>query len=306
MTNQTTGLGASPERPIAKVAPATLPQNSEISERDFGRMARIVNRAVGIELEQSKRVMIQARLRQRLAQLNIGSFDDYLSFVSGPSGGEELAIMVAALTTGTTRFFREKHHFDHMTLEALPPLVSRARKGGRVRIWSAGCSRGHEAYSVGLTVLSQMSDANEFDVRILATDINVNNLRQAHAGEFRDDEFSPVVAESLENWFERDSAQDVAESWIAGKELRELMTFLPLNLVGEWPMTGKFDIIFCRNVLMYFSVDFQQLTVERLADALAPSGYLYLGHSEHLREQIAGLQTVRNCQSTYRCKDRWR
>ncbi len=185
--------------------------------------------------------------------------------------------MLRALTTNVTRFFREPHHFEHLRTTVLPPLLAAARAGGRVRLWSAACSNGQEPYSLGLTVLDLLPNAAELDVRVLATDIDTDMVAAGRAGHYDADALSPVPAPLRSRWF-----RPAGDGMEAGPELRRLVQFRELNLIGAWPMRGGFDAIMCRNVAIYFDADTQALVWSRFAPLLAPGTHLYIGHSERL------------------------
>ncbi len=185
--------------------------------------------------------------------------------------------MIRALTTNVTRFFREPHHFDHLRDVVLPPLLQAAERGNRVRIWSAACSTGQEPYSLALTILRVLPNAAKLDVRVLATDIDTTVLEQASAGRIAPRRWPAVPADL------RPAGSSVAEAeWQAGETLRRMISFRPLNLIGTWPMRGTFDVIMCRNVVIYFAEDTQAEVWKRFTPLLSPGGYLYIGHSERV------------------------
>ena len=207
--------------------------------------------------------------------------------------------MLAALTTNVTRYFREPHHFEHLKSRVLPELVSRAKARGRVRIWSAGCSTGQEPYSIALTLLDMLPDAAQYDVRILATDIDPNVVATGRAGVYSDEAVQPVPSALRDRWMVRvkDGARD---AWGAGEEMRRLVSFRELNLMGNWPMKGRFDAIFCRNVVIYFDEATQARIWARFAPLLNPGGRLYVGHSERVTD-MAKFET--DGLTTYRLRD---
>ena len=184
--------------------------------------------------------------------------------------------MLSALTTNVTRFFREPHHFEHMTTDLLPSLIAKARAGGRVRMWSAGCSAGHEPYSMAMTVLDAFPDAARHDFRILATDIDPLVVEHARRGIYNDGDVEPIAA-ALRSKF---LAKAAGGAWEVTPALTEILTFGTINLMEDWPMRGKFDAIFCRNVAIYFDEPTQTRLFTRFADKLTPDGRLYIGHSE--------------------------
>jgi chemotaxis protein methyltransferase CheR len=223
-----------------------------------------------------------------LRALGLESFRDYCELVSSHAGLSERQQMLAALTTNVTRFFREPHHFEHLRKQVLPPLIEKAKRGGRVRFWSAACSNGCEPYSIALTVLSVLSDAANYDIKILATDIDPNMVAEATAGVYSDTLMQPVPSDQRLRWF---SAERGAEGkiWTASDTLRSLISFRELNLIGNWPMRGQFDAIFCRNVVIYFESDTQAKLWSRFAPQLSPGGYLYIGHSERVSGPATSL-----------------
>ena len=201
--------------------------------------------------------------------------------LADPAHRDERGRMLTALTTNGTRFFREPHHFDHLRDKVLPPLLAAAAKGARVRIWSAACSNGQEPYSIALTILSCMPEAASLDIRVLATDIDQVVLEAARIGRYSDELVAPIPASLRQRWF-RPSRDNTAD-WLVGDELRRLVGFRELNLVaGTWPMRGPFDVIMCRNVLIYFAEETQAAVFARFAPLLPPNGVLYIGHSERL------------------------
>jgi chemotaxis protein methyltransferase CheR len=188
--------------------------------------------------------------------------------------------MMNALTTNVTRFFREPHHFDTLKKDVLPKLLAEAKRGGKVRIWSAACSSGEEPYSIALTVLSLLPDAHSYDIKILATDVDKNILHKASEGVYREDDVEIMPDTQKRKYFEK--ADRSSDTWVAGAELKRLITFRQLNLIKPWPISSRFDIIFCRNVVIYFQEATQQELWTRFHKAIEPSGWLFIGHSERI------------------------
>ncbi len=265
-------------------APADKPQESTVPAGEFGFhrgdfefIATALYEDAGIHLPASKASLVYSRLAKRLRHLGLESFRDYCALVGSSSGAEERVQMIAALTTNVTRFFREPHHFDHLKAQVIGPRASVIRAGGRLRIWSAGCSSGQEPFSIALAILSLMPDVRGFDVRILGTDINPHVLEIARRGVYSAEEVASVPLELRRAWME-----DVGGALKLDDAARGLVTFRPLNLMGSWPMRGPFDAVFCRNVLIYFDEKTQTRLLNRITALLTPGGYLYLGHSERL------------------------
>jgi chemotaxis protein methyltransferase CheR len=269
-----------------------------LTEKDFRQIAAMLHGDAGIALPESKATLVYSRLAKRLRALGLTSFRDYCELVAGERGLDERQKMLAALTTNVTRFYREPHHFEHLKTKVLPPLLDHARKGGRVRLWSAACSTGQEPYSAAMTLLELAPEAGRYDIRILATDIDPNVVAEGRRGEYTDDTVAPVPQELRRRWMDR-----TGDGWRMGEAARGLVTFLELNLIGEWPMRGRFDAIFCRNVVIYFEDDTQSRIWSRLTAQLAPAGHLYIGHSERVIGPAAdALRLVGT--TTYRGEER--
>ena len=253
-----------------------------LTRTDFRHIARMLHADVGITLTEAKAPLVYSRLVKRLRTLGLRSFKDYCNMVGQRSGADERRHMAAALTTNVTRFFRETHHFDHFKTHQLPALVDRARRGGRVRLWSAGCSSGEEPYSLALTILEALPNAARLDVKILATDIDEAMLDRAREGLYTDAAVAPIDRSLRRHWFGRARGPSGERFWSVGEELRALVAFKELNLIGAWPMRGPFQTIFCRNVAIYFEDDIQTRVWRQIAPMLSPEGLLYIGHSERI------------------------
>jgi chemotaxis protein methyltransferase CheR len=263
------------------LAVGPLSDGPVLRAQDFSQIAAILHTDTGIHLPESKTSLVYSRLAKRLRALGLRSFREYCTLITTHEGADERQEMIAALTTNVTRFFREPHHFEHLKRVTLPPLVAAARRKGRVRIWSAGCSSGQEPYSIALTLLSLMPDAADFDVKVLATDIDPNMIAAGRAGVYDDDALSAVPADMRKRWFAPASGQGSGK-WSANDGLRQLVAFRELNLIGSWPMRGPFHAIFCRNVVIYFDLKTQSQMWGRFVPLIAPGGFLYIGHSERL------------------------
>ncbi|GAM96593.1 chemotaxis protein methyltransferase CheR [alpha proteobacterium U9-1i] len=248
---------------------------------DFEQIAKMLYADAGIHLQESKVALVYSRLAKRLRVLKLPDFAAYCAFVAGPQGKDERSAMLAALTTNVTRFFREPHHFDLLRDQVLTPLAAAARAGQRLRLWSAGCSTGQEPYSMAMTLLSVLPNAAQLDVRILASDIDPNVVATARAGEYNEEAVSPVPASLRDKYMKRDRTSG---RWVANDELKSLIAFRELNLIGDWPMKGKFDAIFCRNVVIYFDDATQDRIWARFRALMQPHGRLYVGHSERVSD----------------------
>ena len=253
----------------------------EMSSRDFKHIAATLHAESGIYIAESKTALVYSRLAKRLRALGLASFRDYCNLIAGEDGREERQRMIAALTTNVTAFFREPHHFEHLKHNVAPQLIAAAQRGERVRLWSSACSSGEEPYSIALTLLSLAPNLANFDVKILATDIDPNVVAVGERGLYSERALAGAPANLRERWFRSARGAD-GETLSAADELRRLVVFRQLNLIGPWPMKGLFHAIFCRNVVIYFDQPTQAKLWGRFASALAPGGVLYIGHSERL------------------------
>jgi len=272
------------------------------TETDFRKISAMVHGDAGIHLPDAKATLVYSRLAKRLRALGLTSFKDYCALVAAGEGVDERQKMLAALTTNVTRFFREPHHFDHLRDKVLPPLLDAARRGGKVRIWSAACSSGQEPFSIAMTILSLMPEAPEKDVKILATDIDPNMVAEGRSGTYAAHLLDGVPDTFRKRWTTTGPDGRVRMS----DDLRTMVTFNELNLIGDWPMKGKFDAIFCRNVAIYFEDDTQARLWSRFAPLNQVNGALYIGHSERIQGPAVtaykpdGVTTYRRVQEAAR------
>ena len=247
------------------------------STRDFDAIATKVRERTGIVLGATKRNLVYGRLGRRLRARGCDSFEDYLALLEGPDSDAEHVAMVNAITTNLTGFFREPHHFQSLAKEAIPEII-KASARPRLRIWSAGCSSGEEPYTIAMTILSALPSRENCDALVLATDIDTNMVATGQAGVYDAAKAEPIPPD-LRRRFVLPADDDAVEMAPA---LKNIIRFKPLNLLQPWPMRGKFDVIFCRNVVIYFDKDTQRALFDRYADILNPGGWLFIGHSESL------------------------
>jgi len=246
---------------------------------DFAALRRLVKELTGINLTEQKRELVYGRVSRRLRALGLASFRDYRDLLTTDS--DELVKFTNAITTNLTAFFRESHHFTYLREQVLLPLVEDPRRSRRVRIWSAGCSTGEEAYSIAMTVLESVPDLTRWDVRVLATDLDSEVLERARRGVYAPERLREMHPERIERFFTL-VQEPRGRAYQVTPALRSLITFRQLNLMHALPMRGPLDVIFCRNVVIYFDKDTQRDLFSRVAK-LQPSGaVLFLGHSESL------------------------
>lgn len=248
-----------------------------MTDKNFAIIREVAAEFTGIVLTDHKREMVYSRLARRIRKLGLPDFNEYCALLCLPSHAEH-SEFINAITTNLTAFFREPHHFDRLRAEILPELYRKNAGTRKLRIWSAGCSSGMEPYSLAITLRESHFGAN-WDVKILATDLDSKVLATAAKGEYSLDKLEGVSDARFKKWFLK-SRQGGA---VRIKDtVKDLVRFNRLNLLEEWPMKGKFDIIFCRNVVIYFNKDTQRKLFDRYANILADGGYLFIGHSESL------------------------
>jgi len=268
------------KQPLPGVSPQVY------SAHDFQAVAEIVYAVSGNVLHEGKAMLVYSRLAPRVRETNTGTFAQYIALIR--SDMAEQARAVAALTTNHTYFYRESHHFDHFEREVRPQLIRAAEAGRPVRLWSAGCSSGEETWSLVLTLLGGDKGAGRRlagrDLRVLASDLDPDVLGKASAATYATKDLKPVPSDLVQQW-----TSTQGERSIISDEARAIVRFRLLNLLGEWPISGRFDTIFCRNVMIYFDQPTKERLVARFADALVGGGHLYIGHSERVTGPAASL-----------------
>lgn len=256
-------------------------QTYRISDKEFQLFRDIIFRETGIHMSDRKRNLVVARLSKRLRALNLSSFSEYYQFLSESSdAGNELINLINRVTTNKTDFFRERHHFDFLHSEVLPSYIEAARRGRerRLRIWSAGCSSGEEPYSIAMTVSEALQNERGWDAKILATDLDTEILIRASRGLYSSQQVTPIPMSYITKYLVRTS-----EGYEAGPQIKHMVAFRKLNLMDQYfPMKRPFDIIFCRNVMIYFNEDTKADLVGRFHMHLKDDGYMFIGHSESL------------------------
>ena len=261
---------------------AVIPRATTLSEAQFERISALVKDLCGINLHDGKKELVKARLGKRLRQLGIQGFEQYIDYVEQDAGGDELVAMLDALSTNLTSFFRESAHFDHLAEVIAPRAAARARGVvGRFRAWSAGCSSGEEPFSMAITLAERLPDFERWDMRILATDLSTKVLRKAEQGVYPPERLRDVTPQIRQGHFVRIGTRK-APAYQVRPEIRRLIHFARLNLMDPWPMRGPFDVIFCRNVMIYFDKSTQGKLVQRFWELLSSGGTLFIGHSESL------------------------
>ncbi len=256
-----------------------------ISDQDFSRFASLIYEQCGIKMPPHKRSMLEARLRKRLRALGLDSYEAYREYLFSKDGMvDELINMIDVVTTNKTDFFREPRHFDFMVERALPALIPGTGAGvdRPLRIWSAGCSTGEEPYTIAMVLDDYLWQNRKVDFEILATDISTQVLEKARLGIYHRDKIDPVDEKFRKKYLLRSKNPESPQVRIV-PALREKLRFGRVNFMGDKYEVGEQkDIIFCRNVIIYFDRVTQERFLERLCRCLRSGGYLFMGHSETL------------------------
>jgi chemotaxis protein methyltransferase CheR len=248
----------------------------KLKKAQFERISQLVGRLTGINLHPGKHELVRARLTKRLRILGLKSFDAYMEYLEHDHPEEELVAMIEAMTTNKTSFFREPQHFRYLCRQIVPGLRNR-----KIRVWSAGCSSGEEPYSTAILLDEAINDHALWDIGILATDLSSHMIAHARKGVYDKNHLREVPPLLISKYFTCIETRPVRRYQVI-ELLRRCVHFARLNLMGEWPMRGPFDVIFCRNVMIYFDKFTQEQLVNRFWKLLKPGGHLFVGHSESL------------------------
>ena len=262
----------------------------EYSDADFHCLQKLVAHHTGISLSDSKSDLVYGRLSKRLRSLGLKRFEQYIALLNEDPDAE-LEHFTNAITTNLTSFFREQHHFDYLAGHIVPLLLNRYRTTGRIRIWSAGCSTGEEPYSLAMTIREAIPNIDQLDIRILATDLDSNVVRTAADGVYPLSSINGLDSQRCKRWFQR--GKGTHEGMVRIRpEVQKLIAFRQLNLMHDWPMQGQFDVIFCRNVVIYFDKETQSRLFDRFANIMQSDGHLIIGHSETLNSHCDRFKLI--------------
>lgn len=274
-----------------------------LSISDFKRLSRFIHSHAGIKMPLSKLSMVESRLRKRLKSLKINRFSDYCDFLFSAEGMEkEMTFFINVITTNKTEFFREPDHFEYLVQKAIPELIASRGSGinKRLNLWSAASSRGNEAYTIAFVLMefAERFPGFNFNFFILATDISTDVLDEARMGIYSHDEIEPVSMNLRKKYFLKSKNRKKALVRVI-PELRQKVKFRQLNLMDDdFQLREPMDIIFCRNVIIYFDKKTQENLILRLCRHLRSGGYLFMGHSEVLNCQ--NLPVVSIAPAVYR------
>lgn len=261
-------------------SPVETSHEFTFSDHDFQMISELANARYGLFLQPSKKALVHSRLAKRLRALNLASFEDYCRLLNKTEGDAERPHLLSALTTNVTHFFREIHHFDFVKDVLMPQLIEKLQAGNPVRLWSSACSTGQEAYSLAATLVAATPKLSQYDIKILATDIDPQVVQTAKRAVYPTEQIATIPP------FWRDlltgSTRPQSGEFRIDPNLQRLVSFGELNLVADWPMKGRFDVIFCRNAAIYFDKATQARLWGRFADVMLEGGHLMIGHSERL------------------------
>ncbi|MFO8164085.1 MAG: protein-glutamate O-methyltransferase CheR [Desulfatiglandales bacterium] len=254
-----------------------------LKDSDFQNFSRYVYDKCGINLHEGKKELVKARLGKILRQRNFSSFRKYYNHVVNDKSGGELLLLLDALSTNLTYFFRESQHFDFLKARALPEIVKEKvpSRNNTIRFWSAGCSSGEEAYSIAIAASEILNHNEKWQIKILATDLSTKVLAKAHTGIYEKRKIDIIPCELKRRYFQR--GDNKWKGYVRVKEeVKKNITFQRLNLGEDFRFTVPFDVIFCRNVMIYFDDFTKNTLIEKLFRNLSHGGYLFIGHAESL------------------------
>ena len=269
-------------------------EKRKISDADFERLSKFVTSNYGIRLPKEKKVMVEGRLQKRLRAIEVNDFTAYLDHVFGDEGSQEMVQMVDAITTNKTDFFRESAHFEFLSKQLLPGYEARYGKKS-LTVWSAAASTGEEIYTLAMVLeeYNRLVDFNKrIDYHILGTDLSTEALKSAVNAVYKFDRIDDVPVELRNRYFLRSKDRQANTVRVKG-ELRRKVAFRRMNLVGSHhEVQEQFDMIFCRNVLIYFDKETQESVINKLCRRLRPGGFFFLGHSESIIGKDVPLKSV--------------
>ena len=250
-----------------------------LSNEEFKKLRNFVFQSIGVNLSEAKRALVVSRLSKHIRKKGLHSFTQYLKLVEETEHEKEKLFNL--ITTNVTNFFREEHHFQFLINEYVPSIIDKHSK--TIRVWSAACSSGEEPYSIAMTLEGVLKKEKNIDYKILASDINTEMLHKAKTGIYRHEEVVGISYDHLKTFFKLGQGENKGLFKIK-ENVQKKIVFQQINLVGKerYPIKDKIDIIFCRNVFIYFSKETQRFLLDRFYEQLSPEGILILGHSESI------------------------
>jgi chemotaxis protein methyltransferase CheR len=265
-----------------------------ITEADFQKFAEFFHRKTGIHFDTSKRYFVDKRLIDRIGATGAETFRAYFVALRFETGGAEMQQLVNAMTVNETYFFREAYQFDCLVNNILDEVAARKPPGSRIRIWSIPSSTGEEPYSIAIYLLERWAAIERYEVEILSSDIDTTVLQAAQRGIYSARSVGQLPPSYLKKYFTPQTAKTGETEWRISRDLVDSVEFSRVNLseAGDTRRFRDIDVIFCRNLLIYFDDLSRRLAAEAMFDALGPGGFLCLGHSESM-SRISALYTVR-------------
>jgi chemotaxis protein methyltransferase CheR len=266
-----------------------------LSDHEFELFQKLIYAEAGIFLSQAKRALLIARLSGRLRALKLSSFGAYYRLVAKDGDAEERQRMLDCVATNETHFFREPKHFEFLEKKVVPAwidLAERGKRARRVRVWSAACSTGEEPFSIAMVLLHHLPPSAGWSVEVIATDLSTRVLERAKKAEYSIDKASEIPTHYLKEFMLKGTGNQEGKMK-ADEPLRAVVRFQWINLNAEaYPVQGRFDLIFCRNVLIYFNAQSRKRTIDRLIGHLAPDGFFFVGHAESLHGVTTEVRSV--------------
>ena len=266
-----------------------------LSDHEFELFQKLIYAEAGIFLSQAKRALLIARLSGRLRALKLSSFGAYYRVVAKDGDAEERQRMLDCVATNETHFFREPKHFEFLEKKVVPAwidLAERGKRARRVRVWSAACSTGEEPFSIAMVLLHHLPPSAGWSVEVIATDLSTRVLERAKKAEYSIDKASEIPTHYLKEFMLKGTGNQEGKMK-ADEPLRAVVRFQWINLNAEaYPVQGRFDLIFCRNVLIYFNAQSRKRTIDRLIGHLAPDGFFFVGHAESLHGVTTEVRSV--------------
>lgn len=268
--------------------------NARMSDKDFKRLSQFITEHTGIKLPEAKKVMLQSRLQKRLRELNLDNYKDYVDFVFSEEGLQnEIIHMLDVVSTNKTDFFREPVHFEFLEKNVVPEYVRQFPVSRQMKIWSAGCSSGEEVYTIAITLEESKEQYPGFDYRILGTDISTDILRKAINAVYKEEKVETVPDKLKKKYLLRSKDRKLKKVRVVS-DLRNKASFKRLNFMDTtYNIAEEFDVIFCRNVLIYFNRETQEKVINRLCMKLRKGGYFFIGHSESIMGMDVPLKQIK-------------
>ena len=260
-----------------------------ITPKEFEQFRALIYQECGISLNESKKTLLVSRLSKRLRTLELDSFQEYYDMVSGQTESDEFTLLLDLVSTNKTDFFREPKHFDFLREEIMPTLQS----SRRIRVWSSASSSGEEPYTIAMTLYDSVPDPDRWDFKILASDISTRVLARAASGVYEDERVRELPPDVVTRHFLKGKGERAGMIKVK-PHLTQMVRYRRINLMDEtFPIKAPLDLIFCRNVMIYFDDETRERLVNRFSDALSPGGFLFIGHSESLSALKVKLRYVK-------------